>query len=116
MPLTITATRKSVWVSDGGWLTRSSEGNSEHAQSLSPAVRQRPYLGQGERRLLAGAASHPQLPGPHASTGAFAVDVEAVVGRSAYRDTKAQGAADQWGPNPGNLRTHPSEHLETLMG
>lgn len=42
-----------------------------------------PYLGQGECCLLAGATLHPEFSWLHTLTGAFAINIKAVVGWSA---------------------------------
>lgn len=55
-----------------------------HAEEVSP------YLSQGERGLPAGAALDPEFSWLYCLTGALAVNVEAVVGRSACRDEKAE--------------------------
>lgn len=52
-----------------------------------------PYLGQGERCLLAGAAPHPELSRLHSLTRAFAVDINAVVGQSTCWPAGWRGAA-----------------------
>lgn len=64
--------------------------------SGQPAHATSPYLGQGERRLLAGAAPYPELSWLHSLTGAFAVDKKAVVGWSTcWEKEKAEEVANQ---------------------
>ena len=71
-----------------------------------------PYLGQGERCLLAGAAPHPELSRLHSLTRAFAVDIKAVVGRFTCWENRQR-------EQPVNADPHwdltPPEHLEILV-
>lgn len=66
------------------YLIRNSTGHSGYARAFVWAVPAdaRPYLSQGEGCLSAGAAPHPELSWLHCLTGAFAIDVKAVVGWS----------------------------------
>ena len=93
------------------WL-ETPKGNSGNTSSFLWAVSADaafPYLGQGERGLLAGAAPYPEFSWLDSLTRTFAIDIKAVVGWSTCWEDKQKAEERQI------LKLTPKLHFETLM-